>query len=84
MDELEFTWRTGLKLFAGLMLLAVWYLTREQAKLEKKDQQIRDEAKAAGKPEPEQRIVPRSNYMIVAAAVVLLVIALMLGNGSTI
>ena len=36
MTTLDFTWITALKLFAGVLLVGVWLLARQQAKLDKR------------------------------------------------
>ena len=39
MDELHFTLKLALKLFAGLILLGVWLMARQQAKLDKRNRE---------------------------------------------
>ncbi len=78
MTTLDFTWVTALKLFAGVLLVGVWLLARQQAKLDK-----RAATTQAGRPSATQRIIPRSQIMIVVAAILFLIIVLMLGNRST-
>lgn len=78
MTTLDFTWVTALKLFAGILLVGVWLLARQQAKLDK-----RAATTEAGHPSAPQRIIPRSQIMLVVAAILFLIIVLMLGNHST-
>lgn len=83
MDELDFTWRFALKLFAALLLLGVWLMARSQAKLDEQDRRSRAAARENGTPLPARRVVSRSNRLLVAVAIVFLVIALLWGNEST-
>lgn len=79
MTTLDFTWVTALKLFAGVLLVGVWLMARQQAKLDKHAAQRR----AATKEETPQRIIPRSQILIVVAAILFLIVVLTLGNHST-
>lgn len=81
MTTLDFTWATALKLFAGILLVGVWLLARQQAKLDKRA--ARTATTESGRPSAPQRIVPRSQILIVAAAILFLIVVLILGNHST-
>lgn len=89
MQEFQFTWQFALKVFSALLILGVWFMSSEQAKLDKSERQARAEAEAEAKadgrkmPAPARRIVPPSNYVMIALAIVFLVIALLWGNKST-
>lgn len=74
MTTLDFTWLTALKLFAGVLLVGVWLLARQQAKLDKR---------AAATDSVSQRIIPRSQILIVVVAILFLIVVLVLGNHST-
>ncbi len=83
MNGYEFTWLSAMKLLGGILLAAVWYMMRKQAKLDKK---YREENKKAGQArgsEPVPRIVERSNIIIAVIAMLLIVVVLILGNKST-
>lgn len=82
MDEVQFTLGLALKLFLGLILLGVWLMAHQQAKLEAKDRRIRDMAHAEGRPEPARRVVSRSNRVIVIGAILFLIVVLLWGNES--
>lgn len=83
MNEMHFTMKLALKLFAGLILLGVWFMVRQQAKLDKRNSQARAEAKKQGLPEPPREVIPRSTLVIAGAAILFLIIALFWGNEST-
>lgn len=83
MGEFHFTWQFALKLFSALLILGVWLMSRQQASIEKSERQSRAEAMEAGRDVPARRIVPASNYVMVAFAIVFLLIALFWGNKST-
>lgn len=83
MSELHFTLKLALKLFAGLILLGVWFMVRQQSKLEKRHQQTRAEAKAQGLPEPQHEVIPRSTLIIAVVAILFLIVVLFWGNEST-
>ena len=74
MDELHFTLKLALKLFAGLILLGVWLMARQQA---------RSAAREQGLPEPPREIIPRSTLVIAGVAILFLIVALFWGNEST-
>lgn len=57
MDELHFTLKLALKLFAGLILLGVWLMARQQAKLDKRNREARSAAREQGLPEPPREII---------------------------
>ena len=71
MNELHFTMKLALKLFAGLILLGVWLMARQQAKLDKRNS------------EPPREIIPRSTLIIAGVAILFLIIVLFWGNEST-
>lgn len=81
MTTLDFTWVTALKLFAGVLLVGVWLLARQQAKLDKRA--ARSATAEDGRPSASQRIIPRSQILIVVAAILFLIVVLVLGNRST-
>lgn len=83
MNELHFTMKLALKLFAGLILLGVWLMARQQAKLDKRNSEARAEARKQGLPEPPREIIPRSTLIIAGVAILFLVIVLFWGNEST-
>lgn len=83
MNELHFTMKLALKLFAGLILLGVWLMARQQAKLDKRNSEARAEARKQGLPEPSREIIPRSILIIAGVAILFLVIVLFWGNEST-
>lgn len=89
MGEFHFTWQFALKLFSALLIVGVWLMSSEQAKIDKSERKARAEAEAKAKadgrkmPPPVRRIVPASNYVMVALAIVFLLIALFWGNKST-
>lgn len=78
--DLNFTWATALKLFAGVLLAGVWLLARGQAKLDRRVAQERSAAESAGRALPPRRLVPRSQRIIVFAALLLVALMLFLGN----
>lgn len=82
MNELHFTLKLALKLFAGLILLGVWLMARQQAKLDKRNSEARAEARKQGLPEPPREIIPRSTLVIAGAALLFLIVALFWGNES--
>lgn len=83
MNEMHFTMKLALKLFAGLLLLGVWLMARQQAKLDKRNNEARAEAKKKGLPEPSREVIPRSTLIIAGVAILFLVVALFWGNEST-
>lgn len=83
MNELHFTMKLALKLFAGLILLGVWLMARQQAKLDKRNSEARAEARKQGLPEPPREIIPRSTLIIAGVAILFLIIVLFWGNEST-
>lgn len=83
MDELHFTLKLALKLFTGLILLGVWLMARQQAKLDKRNREARSVAREQGLPEPPREIIPRSTLVIAGAAILFLIVALFWGNEST-
>ena len=83
MNEMHFTLKLALKLFAGLLLLGVWLMARQQAKLDKRNNEARAEAKEKGLPEPSREVIPRSTLIIAGVAILFLVVALFWGNEST-
>lgn len=83
MNEIHFTMNLALKLFAGLILLGVWLMARQQAKLDKRNSEARAEARKQGLPEPPREIIPRSTLIIAGVAILFLIIALFWGNKST-
>lgn len=83
MNELHFTMKLALKLFAGLILLGVWLMARQQAKLDKRNSEARAEAREQGFPEPPREIIPRSTLIIAGVAILFLIIVLFWGNEST-
>lgn len=72
MEELHFSVRTALKLFAALLLFGAWLLARKEA-----------EAERSGREKGERRIVSRSSLAMVCVALAFLVIVLLWGNHST-
>ena len=83
MDELHFTLKLALKLIAGLILLGVWLMARQQAKLDKRNREARSAAREQGLPEPPREIIPRSTLVIAGVAILFLIVALFWGNEST-
>ena len=83
MNELHITMKLALKLFAGLILLGVWLMARQQAKLDKRNREARSAAREQGLPEPPREIIPRSTLVIAGAAILFLIVALFWGNEST-
>ena len=83
MNELYFTMKLALKLFSGLILLGVWLMARQQAKLDKRNREARSAAREQGLPEPPREIIPRSTLVIAGAAILFLIVALFWGNEST-
>ena len=83
MNALHFTMKLALKLFAGLILLGVWLMARQQAKLDKRNREARSAAREQGLPEPPREIIPRSTLVIAGAAILFLIVALFWGNEST-
>ena len=83
MNELYFTMKLALKLFAGFILLGVWLMARQQAKLDKRNREARSAAREQGLPEPPREIIPRSTLVIAGAAILFLIVALFWGNEST-
>ena len=83
MNELHFTMKLALKLFAGLILLGVWLMARQQAKLDKRNSEARAEAREQGLPEPPREIIPRSTLIIAGVAILFLIIVLFWGNEAT-
>ena len=83
MDELHFTLKLALKLFSGLILLGVWLMARQQAKLDKRNREARSAAREQGLPEPPREIIPRSTLVIAGVAILFLIVALFWGNEST-
>ena len=83
MDELHFTLKLALMLFAGLILLGVWLMARQQAKLDKRNREARSAAREQGLPEPPREIIPRSTLVIAGVAILFLIVALFWGNEST-
>ena len=83
MNELHFTLKLALKLIAGLILLGVWLMARQQAKLDKRNREARSAAREQGLPEPPREIIPRSTLVIAGAAILFLIVALFWGNEST-
>lgn len=83
MTTLDFTWITALKLFAGVLLVGVWLLARQQAKLDKRAARNRAATSEGDHPSAPQRIIPRSQILIVVAAILFLIVVLALGNHST-
>lgn len=83
MNEMHFTMKLALKLFAGLLLLGVWLMARQQAKLDKRNNEARAEAAEKGLPEPSREVIPRSTLIIAGVAILFLVVALFWGNEST-
>ena len=83
MDELHFTLKFALKLFAGLILLVVWLMARQQAKLDKRNREARSAAREQGLPEPPREIIPRSTLVNAGVAILFLIVALFWGNEST-
>ena len=83
MNELHFTMKLALKLFAGLILLGVWLMARQQAKLDKRNSEASAEAREQGLPEPPREIIPRSTLIIAGVAILFLIIVLFWGNEST-
>jgi len=83
MNELHFTMKLALKLFAGLILLGVWLMARQQAKLDKRNSEARAEAREQGLSEPPREIIPRSTLIIAGVAILFLIIVLFWGNEST-
>ena len=75
--------KLALKLFAGLILLGVWLMARQQAKLDKRNREARSAAREQGLPEPPREIIPRSTLVIAGAAILFLIVALFWGNEST-
>lgn len=71
MEELRFTWLSVLKIFAAVLILGVWFVARSQVKADHRHGR-------------EVRIVPRTCFYMVAAAILFLVIVLLWGNASTI
>jgi len=72
MEELRFSVRTALKLFAALLLFGAWSMARKEAEAERN-------SRAKG----ERRIVSRSSLAMVCVALGFLIIVLLWGNRST-
>ena len=83
MNEMHFTLKLALKLFAGLLLLGVWLMAREQAKKDRTDRQARAEAVKAGMPEPPHAVIPHTTLIIAGVAILFLIVVLFWGNEST-
>lgn len=78
MNGYEFTWLSAMKLLGGILLVAVWYMMRKQAMLDKKYREENEKAGQAHGSEPVPRIVERSNIIIAVAAMLLIIIVLIL------
>lgn len=83
MNGYEFTWISALKLLGGIVLIVVWIMMRQQAKLDKVYKEENEKAKKEHGTSPVPRIVERSNVVIAVAAMLLIIIVLLLGNKST-
>lgn len=76
MEELNFTWVSAVKIFAGLLLFGVWYMARQQAKADESERKARENRTAL----PGGRVVSRSTWCICAVALLLLSVVLLWGN----
>lgn len=76
MEELNFTWVSAVKIFAGLLLLGVWYMARQQARAEASEREARENRAAL----PGGRGISRSTWWICAVALLLLSVVLLWGN----
>lgn len=84
MEELNFTWVSALKIFAGLLLLGVWLLARQQARADASERKARQQARENHTPLPGGRMVSQSTWWICAFALLLLSVVLLWGNRSAI
>lgn len=83
MNGYEFTWVSALKLLGGILLMVVWIMMRQQAKLDEKYKEDNEKAEQEHGAKPVPRIVERSNVVIAVVAMLLIIIVLLLGNKST-
>ena len=83
MNGYEFTWVSALKLLGGILLIVVWIMMRQQAKLDKEYKEENEKAEKERGIKPVPRIVERSNVVIAVVAMLLIIIVLLLGNKST-
>lgn len=80
MEELNFTWVSAVKIFAGLLLLGVWYMARQQAQADASERKARERALESRTALPGGRVISRSTWLICAFALLLLSVVLLWGN----